>query len=125
MFYSMLYIKSFSYFCRNNTLNTMLDFFEKDSVLSGFLLSLLLNIVGAGVIYGVLWLINVDILLNIKAFIFSVLPSVFLLRYQMKQGKINAFRGSVLTLVFCLLGIFVYFLNMNIFDNPFNQKIKI
>ncbi len=103
----------------------MLDFFEKDSFLSGFILSLLLNIAGAGIIYGVLWLINADVLLNIKAFIFSVLPSIFLLRYQMKQGKINAFRGSVFTLIVCLLGIFICFLNMNIFDNPFNQKIKL
>ena len=83
----------------------MLDFFEKDSFLSGFILSLLINIAGAGIIYGVLWLINADVLLNIKAFIFSVLPSIFLLRYQMKQGKINAFRGSVFTLIVCLLGI--------------------
>ncbi|MDY6394737.1 MAG: hypothetical protein VZQ58_01365 [Bacteroidales bacterium] len=103
----------------------MLDFFEKDSFLSGFILSLLINIAGAGIIYGVLWLINADVLLNIKAFIFSVLPSIFLLRYQMKQGKINAFRGSVFTLIVCLLGIFICFLNMNIFDNPFNQKIKL
>lgn len=103
----------------------MLDFFEKDSFLSGFILSLLLNIAGAGIIYGVLWLINADVLLNIKAFIFSVLPSIFLLRYQMKQGKINAFRGSVFTLIVCLLGVFICFLNMNIFDNPFNQKIKL
>ncbi len=103
----------------------MLDFFEKDSFLSGFILSLLINIAGAGIIYGILWLINVDVLLNIKAFIFSVLPSIFLLRYQMKQGKINAFRGSVFTLIVCLLGIFICFLNMNIFDNPFNQKIKL
>ncbi|MBQ4420185.1 MAG: hypothetical protein SPL98_03845 [Bacteroidales bacterium] len=103
----------------------MLDFFEKDSFLSGFILSLLLNIAGAGIIYGILWLINADVLLNIKAFIFSVLPSIFLLRYQMKQGKINAFRGSVFTLIVCLLGIFICFLNMNIFDNPFNQKIKL
>lgn len=103
----------------------MLDFFEKDSLLSGFILSLLLNIVGAGIIYGVLWLINADVLLNLKAFIFSVLPSVFLIRYQMKQGKIKAFRGSVLTLIICLLGIFICFLNMNIFDNPFRQKIKL
>lgn len=103
----------------------MLDFFEKDSFLSGFILSLLINIAGAGIIYGILWLINADVLLNIKAFIFSVLPSIFLLRYQMKQGKINAFRGSVFTLIVCLLGIFICFLNMNIFDNPFNQKIKL
>lgn len=103
----------------------MLDFFEKDSFLSGFILSLLINIAGAGIIYGVLWLINADVLLNIKAFIFSVLPSIFLLRYQMKQGMINAFRGSVFTLIVCLLGIFICFLNMNIFDNPFNQKIKL
>lgn len=103
----------------------MLDFFEKDSFLSGFILSLLINIAGAGIIYGVLWLINADVLLNIKAFIFSVLPSIFLLRYQMKQGKINAFRGSAFTLIVCLLGIFICFLNMNIFDNPFNQKIKL
>lgn len=103
----------------------MLDFFEKDNFLSGFILSLLLNIAGAGIIYGILWLINADVLLNIKAFIFSVLPSIFLLRYQMKQGKINAFRGSVFTLIVCLLGIFICFLNMNIFDNPFNQKIKL
>lgn len=103
----------------------MLDFFEKNSFLSGFILSLLLNIVGTGIIYGVLWLIGADVLLNIKVFIFSVLPSIFLLRYQMKQGKINAFRGSVLVLIICLLGIFICFLNMNIFDNPFNQKIKL
>lgn len=103
----------------------MLDFFEKDSFLSGFILSLLINIAGAGIIYGILWLINADVLLNIKAFIFSVLPSIFLLRYQMKQSKINAFRGSVFTLIICLLGIFICFLNMNIFDNPFNQKIKL
>ena len=103
----------------------MLDFFEKDSFLSGFILSLLINIAGAGIIYGILWLINADVLLNIKAFIFSVLPSIFLLRYQMKQGKINAFGGSVFTLIVCLLGIFICFLNMNIFDNPFNQKIKL
>ncbi|MDO5760142.1 MAG: hypothetical protein Q4Q06_03875 [Bacteroidota bacterium] len=102
----------------------MLDFFEKDSFLSGFLLALLLNLVGAGVIFLVLYIINADVLLNLKAFLFSVVPSVFLFRYQIRQGKANAFKGAVFTLILCLLLIFISFLRMNIFDNPFSQKIQ-
>ncbi|GEM_PF-2558859 len=103
----------------------MFNFFEKDSFLSGFIFSLLLNIAGAGVVLLVLYIINVDTLLNLKAFVFSVLPSVFLLRYHIKQGKIKAFRGSVFTLIVCLLFIFVCLTRMNIFDNPFTHKIKL
>ncbi len=102
----------------------MIDFFEKDSFLSGFLLALLLNVVGIGIIYLALYLINLDILLNLKLFIFSVVPSIFLLRYQIRQGKIKAFKGCVFLLIVFLLVIFISFLKMNIFDNPFSQKIQ-
>lgn len=103
----------------------MIDFFEKDSFLSGFVLALLLNILGIGVIYLALYLINMDVLLNLKLFIFSVVPSIFLLRYQIRQGKIKAFKGCVFLLIVSLLVIFIAFLKMNIFDNPFSQKIQL
>lgn len=103
----------------------MIDFFEKDSFLSGFLLALLLNVAGIGIIYLALYLINLDILLNLKLFIFSVVPSIFLLRYQIRQGKIKAFKGCVFLLIVFLLVIFITFLKMNIFDNPFSQKIQL
>lgn len=103
----------------------MVDFFEKDSFLSGFLLALLLNVASIGIIYLALYLINLDILLNLKLFIFSVVPSIFLLRYQVRQGKIKAFKGCVFLLIVFLLVIFITFLKMNIFDNPFSQKIQL
>lgn len=103
----------------------MIDFFEKDSFLSGFVLALLLNILGIGIIYLALYLINMDVLLNLKLFIFSVVPSIFLLRYQIRQGKIKAFKGCVFLLIVFLLVIFIAFLKMNIFDNPFSQKIQL
>lgn len=103
----------------------MIDFLKKDTFLSGALFSLLLNLLAALLLCAGLRLCNADILLNLKIFIFSPIPSVFLLRYHISKQSFRAMRGCVLVLVVCLFGLIVSFLSMNIFDQPFNNKIRL
>ncbi|MBR1769302.1 MAG: hypothetical protein IJ748_02485 [Bacteroidales bacterium] len=103
----------------------MLDFFDRDSFVSGFFLSACLNVAGAVLIGFILWLFKMDVLLNLKIFLFSVAPSILLIRRQVSNEKMQAFRGSVLSLIVCLAGLIISFLKMNIFDNPFSGTINL
>ncbi|MBR1626572.1 MAG: hypothetical protein IJ681_05440 [Bacteroidales bacterium] len=76
--------------------------FEKDGILSGFIISFLSVLAGAFVILLIQKLFHIDIMLNMKMYIFSALPGIFLLRRYAKSEKYSALKGSVLALVITL-----------------------
>lgn len=103
----------------------MKELFGNNSFFSGFIASLAINILTAGVLALALWLLKFDILLNLKIFVFTVVPSIFVLRFYASNQMMKSLKGSVLCLVISLAGILLWLYSMNIFDEAFNWRINL
>ncbi len=84
-----------------------MDRFKEDKLFNGFLASFLATLIGAFVVLLVQKFLHLDILLNMKMYIFAVIPEILILRWYAKVEKHKALKGSVLSLVLTLGTIIV------------------
>ncbi|MBQ9312164.1 MAG: hypothetical protein IJ213_03860 [Bacteroidales bacterium] len=103
----------------------MKSLFYSNSLTVGLVVSLLLNVLTVLVLCLVLWLFKMDILINLKIFIFSVVPNILLLRYYATNELQSSMKGSTISLVVCLAGLLIWLYKMNIFDGAFNWAIRL
>lgn len=83
---------------------------KKDNFWTGLILSLLICGVSIGIIYLIIYSLNLSLNDNATLFLFAFVPDILLLRYYAKKQYSKSLKGLILILVFgfCLL---VYFLN--------------
>lgn len=103
----------------------MKNLFSSDSFLMGFICSLLANVFAVLLIRLGIWLANVDVWVNFKLFLFSVVPSIFLLRYYATEQKSHSMKGSALLMIIYLVGMIIGMYSMNMFDGAFNWRINL
>ncbi|MDR1005926.1 MAG: hypothetical protein LBL74_03590 [Bacteroidales bacterium] len=83
--------------------------FKKDNIFAGAALGLVLTLIGAAVVYLTLMLLDKEPLISDKAFIFSFIPPILLLRYYAKRRFHNSFKGIILILLAAFIA-FMYVL---------------
>ncbi len=83
---------------------------KKDNFWTGLILSLLICGISIGIIYLIIYFLNLSLNDNATLFLFAFVPDILLLRYYAKKQYSKSLKGLILILVFgfCLL---VYFLN--------------
>ncbi len=83
---------------------------KKDNFWTGLILSLLICGISIGIIYLIIYFLNLSLNDNATLFLFAFVPDILLLRYYAKKQYSKSLKGNILILVFgfCLL---VYFLN--------------
>ncbi len=87
--------------------------FKRDDFMVGFVLSTLLTVGCALLIVLILRLLEADLLVQMKTFLFSVVGEIFLLRYYLKSQQTQSAKGSVLALVMTLGTILVFLIKYN------------
>lgn len=87
--------------------------FKRDDFMVGFVLSTLLTVGSALLIVLILRLLEADLLVQMKTFLFSVVGEIFLLRYYLKSQQTQSAKGSVLALVMTLGTILVFLIKYN------------
>ena len=87
--------------------------FKRDDFMVGFVLSTLLTVGSALLIVLILRLLEADLLVQMKTFLFSVVGEIFLLRYYLKSQQTQSSKGSVLALVMTLGTILVFLIKYN------------
>ena len=91
-----------------------MNWLKKDGILNGFIASLLVTMGSLFFIFVILRFLSIDVLTNMKVFLFGFVVAILLLNYFAKQDKHLSLKGCVLFLFLALGAWLIVLIHYNI-----------
>ena len=85
-------------------------FFHQDSILVGVISSLGSELIGVVIVWGVLTIMNLPLMENLKYFAAAFIPTVLVMRYYMKQKTYLLTTKTVIVTIFVTFIAFMFFM---------------